>query len=286
MRAKGNYLLWAMLFLYAAGRILQLYSAVFPSLAIIVLHVLPPAVFAVFHASRIYGRQGSLAFAVLCLGTGCFFESLSLRTGFPFGHYYFTDLMGPKIFQLPVLLALAYLGMGYASWILSVLMVGSRSRLVPGIAAFVMVAWDLSMEPTWATVDRAWIWRDGGTYFGVPVSNFLGWYLTAFIFYELFARYLRNREPLSQPASYWRLPVYLYALSALGNLLLAIPATTAIHFSSVIQDASGKSWVLADIVGTYILISLFVMLPLALVAWARTGESGDAQFASSSYGIM
>ena len=255
-----------MLFLYAAARILQLYSAVFPSLALVALHVVPPALFALFHAARIYRWKGSLVFAAFCLGTGCFFENLSLRTGFPFGHYYFTELMGPKIFQLPVLLALAYLGMGYASWILSVLIVGSRSWLTPTIAAFVMVAWDLSMEPTWSTVDRAWIWRDGGSYFGVPVSNFLGWYLTAFLFYAMFARYLRNREPLNQPASYWRLPVYLYSLSALGNLLLAVPAKTAIQFAPVIQDASGKSWLLADIMGTYILISLFVMLPFSLIA--------------------
>jgi hypothetical protein len=42
-----------------------------------------------------------------------------LRTGFPFGHYYFTDVMGPKIFQLPVLLLLhiSVSGMPPGTWL-------------------------------------------------------------------------------------------------------------------------------------------------------------------------
>jgi len=29
-----------------------------------------------------------------------------------------------------------------------------------------------------STITNNWIWRDGGSYFGVPVEKFLGWYLT------------------------------------------------------------------------------------------------------------
>jgi putative membrane protein len=46
-----------------------------------------------------------------------------------------------------------------------------------------MVAWDLSMDPVWSTVMHSWIWLQGGAYFGVPVSNFLGWYLTVYVIY-------------------------------------------------------------------------------------------------------
>jgi hypothetical protein len=54
-----------------------------------------PALFAVIHGARIYHSRGILVFATLCLGVGALFESMSLRTGFPFGYYRFTDLMGP-----------------------------------------------------------------------------------------------------------------------------------------------------------------------------------------------
>jgi len=103
-----------------------------------------------------------LIFATSCLSVAGASESLSLRTGFPFGHYYFTDVMGPKILGLPVLLVLAYLGIGYCSWVVAVFIFGEKGKAirglkivaVPAVASFMMVAWDLSMEPDWATVDN------------------------------------------------------------------------------------------------------------------------------------
>jgi uncharacterized membrane protein len=266
-----------MLALYAVSRVLQLYSGVIPILAIVILHVIPAAAFALIHGSRTYGPKGAVMFAAVCLGTGCFFESLSLRTGFPFGHYYFTSVMGPKVFQLPLLLALAYLGIGYVSWVLAVLILsGFRLFLVPVIAAFVMTAWDLSMEPVWATLDRAWIWSDGGAYFGVPISNFFGWYVTTYTFYQLFALYVRNRRPLPAPQGHWRLPVLFYAVCALGNLLLAIPSHAAIHFPAILTDASGHRWVVSDILAVCALVSVFVMLPFPVAAWRKTRSANQS----------
>ena len=65
---------------------------------------------------------------------------------------------------------------------------------IPAFAGFIMLAWDWSMEPYWSRVDQAWIWRDGGMYFVVPISNFFGWYLTALVFFQVFALYCRNRS--------------------------------------------------------------------------------------------
>lgn len=279
--ATASFLRWGILLLYAAARLLQLYSGVVPPLTIVVLHVLPPAVFALLHGILTYRLRGTLIFMGLCLGAGSFFESVSLRTGFPFGHYYFTDVMGPKLFQVPVLLVLAYVGMGYVSWILGLIILGytdtriSASRVVtlPLITTFIMVAWDLSMEPFWSTIARAWVWRGGGPYFGVPISNFLGWYLTVYVFYQLFALYLRKRDIRPQePSHHWRLPVLFYAASAGGNLLLGIPTATTTPIPTLVADPSGKQWMVSDIIGTCVLVSLFVMAPLAVMAWVRLSE--------------
>ena len=115
------------------------------------------------------------------LGSEPSLESVSLRTGFPFGYYKFTDLMGPKVFDLPILLALAYMGMGYLSWVLAVVILdcqneplsGRKIVLLPQAASFVMTAWDLSMDAVWADIDHAWVWRDGGSYYGVPLATSL-----------------------------------------------------------------------------------------------------------------
>ncbi|MBB5327117.1 carotenoid biosynthesis protein [Tunturiibacter gelidoferens] len=274
--APTRNLLVLLLFLYVVGRILQLYADRVPTLLIVALHVLPSATFALLHGSLLYRLRGVMVFTALCLGSGTFFESLSLRTGFPFGHYYFTGLMGPKIFQLPVLLALAYLGMGYLSWVLALAILGNKAEpprglrliLLPMIASCMMVAWDLSMDPIWANIDHAWVWKQGGTYFGVPISNFLGWSLTTYVFYQAFALYLRRRPPLPLPSPLWRLAILFYAASAIGNILLiAQPGTPA-----VIIDPSGRQWLTAEILRATVLVSLFAMGAFALTAWLRLGN--------------
>ncbi|HEY6371555.1 MAG TPA: carotenoid biosynthesis protein [Candidatus Sulfotelmatobacter sp.] len=247
-----------------------------PSLLIVIFHVIPPALFAVIHGARIYSSRGILVFATLCLGAGTLFESLSLRTGFPFGHYRFTDLMGPKLFDLPILLALAYLGMGYLSWVLGLVILecqnepisGRKIVLLPLAASFIMTAWDLSMDPVWADIDHAWVWRDGGSYYGVPISNFFGWFLTVYAFYQLFALYLRNRVSIPSEASHWRLAILFYAASAAGNLLVIVPSP----LDRVFVDTAGKRWLILDILWASRLVSVFLMMPLSLIAWVKAAR--------------
>ena len=266
-------LLMLLLLLYVVGRILQLYADKVPTLLIVVLHVLPPAAFALLHGCLLYRLRGILVFTALCLGSATVFESLSLGTGFPFGHYYFTDLMGPKLFQLPILLALAYVGMGYLSWILALAILGHKTEqprglrviLLPLIASCIMVAWDLSMDPVWSNIDHAWVWKQGGSYFGVPISNFLGWSLTTYVFYQAFALYLRRQPTQLLPSELRHLPVLFYAASAIGNILLiAQPGTPA-----AIADPSGRQWLTSDILRATVLVSVFVMGGFALIAWLR-----------------
>jgi uncharacterized membrane protein len=267
-------LLLALLFLFMLARLLQLFAGRVPNLLIVTFHVIPPALFALVHGARIYRSRGILIFATLCLGVGTLFESVSLRSGFPFGYYRFTDLMGPKVFDLPILLALAYVGMGYLSWILAVVILdcqneplsGRKIVLLPLAASFVMTAWDFSMEAVWADIDHAWVWRDGGLYYGVPPSNFFGWFLTVYIFYQLFALYLRNRVTIRSRTSHWRLAILFYAASAAGNLLVVAP----LSLGGVFVDAAGKHWAILDILWASRFVSLFLMMPLSLIAWIKT----------------
>jgi uncharacterized membrane protein len=100
-----------------------------------------------------------------------------------------------------MLIGLAYLGMGYLSWTVASLILdgvqpaADRISALPALASLVMVSWDLTLDPVASTIGQSWIWRDGGAYFGVPVSNFLGWYLTVFVFFQLFAL-CQSRHPV------------------------------------------------------------------------------------------
>ncbi len=251
-------------------------------LAVVALHVLPPIVFALIHGGMFYRHRGILVFVALCAVVGNLFENLGVRTGFPFGHYYFTNLMGPKLFVVPIFLGLAYVGMAYLSWMLACViagdkqgsLAGKRVVAVPLLAAVIMVAWDLAMDPIWGTVLHAWIWLDGGAYFGVPLSNFAGWYLTIYVIYQSFALYVRRHEISTKPlpSRYWHLPVIFYAVSAAGNLILAIPQ----HGPSVVLDAAGVQWKVSHIVDACVLVSVCVMGTFALWAWTRLANPEPA----------
>ena len=283
--ATAVYLLWVLLAVYATGRSLELLSGGVPTLTIVALQVLAAGFVAIVHGYLSYGSRGILMFVSLCLIVGSVLETLSLRTGFPFGRYYFTDVMGPQFFHLPPLLVLAYIGMGYASWVLGLSILGNLRRpvrryevvILPLISSFIMVAWDLACEPIWANVAHAWVWMDGGPFFGVPISNFFGWYLTAYFIYQLFALYVRSQDLPNQLPSQWRFPVLLYAVCAGSNLLFALPAFRPTRRPAVFTDGAGHSWRMSDILAACVVISLFVMIPFALMAWvsASSGTVGD-----------
>ena len=260
-------LLWTLVILYAAARVSQAYPNRIPMVAIVALHVIPPLLFALVHGALRYGVRGILVFIGLCLVIGNLFENLSILTGFPFGHYHFTDVMGPKILQVPILLGLAYIGIGYISWTLGFLIVrgpltGLRILTTPLVAACVMVAWDLSMDPIWSNFVHGWVWHDGGSYFGVPISNFLGWYLTVYLIYQSFSLYL-SRQPAPPARDYWQLPVVFYGISAAGNLLVTAPP------AQVVVDANGTVWSVSGILTASALVSIFVMGAFTLLAWIR-----------------
>lgn len=263
-----------LILIYAFARVLQVFPGKIPMLAVVSLHVLPPLVFAFIHGALFYRIRGILAFLALCVVVGNISENIGVRTGFPFGRYYFTELMGPKLFVVPIMLGLAYTGMAYFSWTIARLILGDLRNLegayvlrVPLLASFIMVAWDFSMDPVWATVLHAWIWPRGGAYFGVPATNFLGWYVTVYIIYQLFVFYSQRAPvgPTRLPSSYWRLAVIFYAVSAAGNVLLTIPRDGP----AVVYDPTGTPWKVSDITGASAWVSIFIMGTFTLLAWVR-----------------
>lgn len=279
---RSSLVVWLILALYAIARVLEIAPNPLPRLAVVALDVLPALGFALVHGARRYGLRGVLVFTAICIVIGNTIENLGVLTGFPFGRYYFTELMGPKLWNVPVLLGLAYIGMAYVSWTVACLIAGEygspaggRVVTLPLMASFIMVAWDLAQDPVWGTVLHGWVWHDGGPWFGVPISNYLGWYLNTFLIYLCFALYLRRAAPAMRSASLseGRLAVLFYAICAVGNVAQMIPTPNP----AIVQDPSGTQWRVADITGASALVSIFVMGAFAVFAWVRaTAAAGPA----------
>jgi len=282
------WLLWSLIAAYVGADVVFLLAGLYPGhvpvVVSVALHIVPPLLFAMVHGARVYGWRGILVFTGLCVVVGNLLENLSIATGFPFGHYIFTERMGPKILEVPILLGLAYVGMGYLSWTVARAMMGVRGNVLTGwrfvtlplLASGVMTTWDVAMDPIWSTVGHLWIWKQGGGFFGVPATNYFGWLLTNYVIYLLFVLVVwrergrnENGEAENLPLSYWRIAVMFYAITAIGNLLLGIP--TPRH--PVVSDATGTAWRVSDITMACAVASLFLMGGFSLWAWVRLGES-------------
>ena len=264
---------------YACARVLEIAPTTIPRMAIVSLEVLSAMAFALTDGARRYGLQGILVFAGLCVLVGNVIENIGVATGIPFGRYYFVDLMGPKLFHVPMLLGLAYIGMAYVSWTLAstILNCGPEQRqssrifAVPFLAGFIMASWDLAQDPVWATVLHGWVWIDGGPWFGVPISNYVGWYGTVLLIYLFFASYLFryfSRQP-GRNRSSARPALLFYLLCAAGNILQSIPHSAG----TVAQDPTGRQWMVADITRASALVSIFVMGSFVAIAWIRMARA-------------
>jgi uncharacterized membrane protein len=280
-------LLWTLVLLNV---VLILVNAVFPNhipvpILIPILIVIPLA-FALLHGAVRYQWSGILTFLVMCLVVSNLLENTSILTGFPFGHYYYTSGLGPKLFLVPLLIGPAYFGTGYLAWVLSTVLIGDvrpkasvfTTFAVPFIASFMMVAWDLGMDPTSSTIRHLWIWEQGGGYFGVPLTNYLGWFFTVYVFFQFFALYLRLRkasregEEPTLPRSYYDQAIVMYAVIGLVivvNYLVGGP-------NSAITDAVGIVWQIRSIAEAEATVSIFTMLFAAALSSVKVLQRSAA----------
>jgi uncharacterized membrane protein len=237
-----------------------------------------------------YCWSGIVIFIVICLIVSNVLENTSILTGFPFGHYHYTDGLGPKLFLVPLVIGVAYFTTGYLAWVLSTILIGDVRRkssafttfAVPFMASFLMVVWDLCFDPTFSTIDHRWIWEQGGGYFGVPFTNYLGWFFTVYVFFQVFALFLRFRkaaygETQTFPRSYYAQAVVMYA--AIG--LMFVLTYLVYRGNTLVTDAVGVVWQTRSIAEAEATVSIYTMLFIAALSAVKLFQgSADAPNAS------
>ncbi|MFZ3079878.1 MAG: carotenoid biosynthesis protein [Bellilinea sp.] len=183
--------------------------------------------FAVMHGAQRFGWKRILLMVVTVSAVSLAFESYGVATGEVYGPYYYTDMLGPKFLGLvPLLIPVAWFMMMYASFLMADLVVPadfgsptSRRLWVAAAAGIVMTAWDLAMDPMMVGGGH-WVWETQGAYFGVPLQNFWGWWLTTF---TALAIYLILADVLiKQPVHITAVPVswaiYAYAITGISSV--------------------------------------------------------------------
>jgi len=211
--------------------------------------------FAAIHGSLRMGWKKALLLLFLTFAVSLFFESLGVATGLVYGPYHYTDKLGVKFLGLvPYLIPVAWFMMTYPSYVIASRLIPARGSVwrwqlaVAGLGALIMTAWDLAMDPMMVAGGH-WEWDTQGAYFGVPLQNYWGWWLTVFITFLLFLVISRQTPAQDELPnhSFDRLAVVSYAVTGLSSIIVDLQT-----------GLEGPG-----------LVGIFAMLPWVVIAWWR-----------------
>jgi bisanhydrobacterioruberin hydratase len=132
---------------------------------------------------RYLGPGGAASSLLALSATGFAVETTGVATGFPYGTFYYGDSLGPKVAGLvPYLLPLSWvpLVLGAVAATAAPESEDGPRRWVVWIfsAAILLTLLDGVLDPGAASLGF-WVWPEAGLYYGVPVSNYLGWLLSS-----------------------------------------------------------------------------------------------------------
>src|SRR3984893_2295087 len=236
-----------------------------------------------------FGLRTTMLFTAITYIVALACEWSSVHNGFPFGLYHYMEATGGReiwIFGVPFMDSLSFTFLSFASYTLALLvssplyrrgidlrLLDTRElRRAPRLwlmAALFMVMIDLVVDPLSVLGDRWFLgkifWYDPpGPHFGVPISNYLGWFFVAAIsiaIFQLLDAWLNRgaRKPFAAVPGF-------PSRALLGPLLYAGIVTFGITMLFLIR-APNIGWA-----------SVFIFLPfivLTLHILTRAGSYGD-----------
>jgi len=133
--------------------------------------------------SLVEARRPVPVLAAGAVGFGA--ELVGVATGKPFGHYSYSERLGPRVRGVPLLAAAAWAMMARPSWAVAGRITRRPAARVP-LAAAALTAWDVYLDPRMVR-EGYWSWPGGGRYEGVPASNFAGWFATGLLVFAAYA---------------------------------------------------------------------------------------------------
>lgn len=107
---------------------------------------------------------------------GLIAEIVGVRYGFLFGDYHYGETLGPQVLDVPWIIGMNWLQLGFAFAAVSCAFVPGKKMISIPLAATLMVLLDVLIEPV-AIKYNYWSWKIGE----VPFMNYIGWFVIAII---------------------------------------------------------------------------------------------------------
>lgn len=154
-------------------------------------------------------------------------ELLGTSTGIPFGSYSYTTLLGYRIGGLvPFPIPLSWFYMVYASLaIVSRIFQADHSEKTKWVwavtAGAVLTAWDVAMDPAMSRATAHWVWETRGFFYGMPITNWLGWFLTGSIVARAML-FVADTTTFERKVSPSRLPLVVYGINGVMPIAICL----------------------------------------------------------------
>jgi len=214
-------------------------------------YVVLGALAALMHAAGALGWRRAAGLLVVGSVLSLSSELLGTSTGLPFGDYQYTGLLGYRIAGLvPFPIPLSWFLMIYGCLAICgrLLRVSDDSAtrwrwaLLGGA---ILTAWDVAMDPAMSAATKHWIWNQDGFFYGMPLINWFGWYITGVVVARAMLAIVPPSAFASRVSPGW-LPIALYAVNGvmpvamtaraemwwaagLGAVAMAVPVWLAVR---------------------------------------------------------
>lgn len=135
-------------------------------------------------------KQNFMKLLLPVLVLGYLVELLGIKTGFPFGTYYYGEALGFKLYDVPVIIGVNWflLVMG-SGFLVRSLVAATWLRVL--LAPVFMVIVDFPIEHMASVLDY-WHWQGDV----IPFTNFIGWFVVSVIMQIFFQKYMQKEANL------------------------------------------------------------------------------------------
>jgi uncharacterized membrane protein len=191
-------------------------------------------------ARALIGWTAACGFAALAVPIGRFAEQMGASRGWFFGSYHYTDVLGPKIGDVPVAIPLMWFALTWLAWVMANLILWRepvvhgaswpRRILTAWLAAMIVTAFDLGADPYFVFVLHAWVMTktDGG-WFGETLQGFVGWMVVSFFILLLAQARVQLQQPGGNAATQRKaalVPLLIYGSGMVFQMLFGSPIET------------------------------------------------------------
>jgi len=171
-------------------------------------------------------------------------ELAGTMAGLPFGPYHYTDGLGWKwLAHVPVLIPASWFMMALPSYAIAFWRFPNRGGVVARVVlgSFILLSWDLALDPAMSLATKYWIWGTNGPYYGMPLLNLFGWFVTGVALMVVFAA-MRVDDWIGRLSGPWLVAYYG------ANLLLPVGMAIAAGLGGAVAAtaiALGVAWLIA-----------------------------------------